>query len=96
MPRGRRNQIQFENIDLENEMPVETRYIIQKPQSFFVADFLKNNHFEMMKELNKTQECSICMEDMMCCKRCASVLTCGHMFHLCCIIKCSTCPLCRN
>ena len=96
MPRGRRNQIQFENIDLENEMPVETRYIIQKPPSFFVADFLKNNHYEMMKELKKSQECSICMEDMMCCKNCYTLLNCGHSFHLCCIIKCSTCPLCRN
>lgn len=74
------------------------RFIIhQEPkQSIFVSDYLKNNTYDMMKELNKKDECSICMEDVLCCKKCFTVLNCGHMFHLGCIIRCPSCPICRT
>lgn len=57
-----------------------------------VKDYLKNKYWELDKEL---ENCSICMEEI-CCKKCFSLLSCGHYFHMSCIYKCSSCPLCRN
>ena len=60
-----------------------------------VKDFLKNNYWDMLKAKGDKIECSICLSDIDC-KNCFSLMNCGHSFHLCCIIKCNNCPLCRN
>jgi len=58
-------------------------------------DFLKNNYFDMLKEKRETIECSICLEEIDC-KNCFCLLTCGHSYHLACILKCHNCPICRG
>lgn len=62
-----------------------------------VKDYLKNQVWDLikLKENDNEIECSVCLEDI-CCKRCYTILTCGHSYHLSCIIKCNTCPLCRS
>ena len=97
MPRRRNDynelnppNIQPQIIQLKTETPIHT----------FCADYLKKNYWEMAKAVDKKFECSICLEEIDCktgCERCFSVLTCGPVFHLPCIIKCRplSCPLCR-
>jgi len=58
-------------------------------------DFLKNNYFDMLKEKKEKIECSICLEEIDC-KNCFCLLTCGHSYHLGCILKCHNCPICRG
>jgi len=62
-----------------------------------VKDYLKNFVWKLIKEYKKDEkiECSICLEEVDC-QKCYSLLTCGHSFHMSCIYKCNSCPLCRN
>lgn len=60
-----------------------------------VKDFLKNNYFDMLKEKKEKIECSICLEEIDC-KNCFCLLTCGHSYHLGCVLKCHKCPICRG
>ena len=48
-----------------------------------------------MKSEENTIECSICLDEI-CCHKCYALTTCGHGFHLGCIIKCEKCPVCRG
>ena len=66
----------------------------QKPVDHIVNDYLKDDYYELKKKLNIDLECSICL-DKICCKKCLALLPCGHTFHLCCLLKCNSCPLCR-
>ena len=72
-------------------------FLIQNPRNSFCEDFLKNNYWDMSQTLEKTHECSICLDEIDC-KKCFTLLTCGHIFHLPCIVKVQPmqCPLCRN
>ena len=83
----------------EDVGPAQTILIQQPPSlpTLFVSDFLKNNYFEMNEKLERTNECSICLDNIEC-KNCFTVLNCGHIYHLSCIIKCQPiqCPLCRQ
>lgn len=71
--------------------------LLQSAPNIFVGDFLKNNYWDMAEKLESNHECSICLDNINC-KNCFTVLTCGHIFHLSCVIKCSplNCPLCRS
>jgi len=60
-----------------------------------VKDFLKNTYFDMIKERGEKIECTVCLDEIDC-KKCCSLLSCGHSYHLCCIMKCESCPLCRG
>ena len=62
-----------------------------------VKDYLKNQVWDLIKAkpTDNVIECSICLDDI-CCKKCYTVLTCGHSYHLACVIKCKSCPLCRG
>lgn len=60
-----------------------------------VKDHLKNNYWELLNKSGQKVECSICMEEVDC-KMCFALLSCGHSFHLCCVIKCKSCPVCRS
>jgi len=62
---------------------------------FPVKTFLKNQVWDLLEQQNKECECSICLETIKC-KNCYCLLTCGHSFHMCCIIGQTRCPLCRN
>lgn len=62
---------------------------------FPVKTFLKNQVWDLLKQQNKECECSICLETIDC-KNCYCLLSCGHSFHLCCIVGQTRCPLCRN
>ena len=78
----------------------QTIYLRSEPPSLFVGEHLKKNYWKMSCDLDKKYECAICLEEIKCkdgCERCFSVLTCGHIFHLGCIIRCPqmSCPLCR-
>ena len=79
----------------------QTIYLRQEPTSLMCGDYLKKNYWSMAKQLNKKFECSICLEEIDCeygCERCFCILTCGHIYHLPCIIRCPqmSCPLCRS
>lgn len=90
MPRRNRNN----NLIVLDETSLD--YDIREPIRP-VKDFLKNQVWDLIK--SKTQdndiECSVCLEQI-CCQKCYTMLSCGHSYHLCCIIKCKSCPLCRN
>ena len=97
MPPRRRNA-EPQQVDIG---PAQMVYLRPEPVDIFVADYLKNNYWAMAKQLHKKFECSICLEEIDCkvgCERCFTVLTCGHIYHLPCIIKVNPlmCPLCRN
>ncbi len=82
MPRGRQPTIEIEELLTE-----------EKTVSCYLAD----NYFDMCKQLKIDMECPICMESVMCCKKCFCLLRCGHAFHLSCWIKTeiNNCPTCR-
>ena len=88
MPR-RRNSPQLIVLD-ETTLDYDTKEPIRP-----VKDFLKNQVWNLYKEKNEKLECSICLDDI-CCQKCYTILTCGHSYHLSCVIKCKTCPLCRS
>lgn len=93
MPRRRNNQEEIQDgliILDENSINFEIREPIR-----MTKDFLKNQVWELLKEKGKEVECSVCLEEI-CCSKCYTLLNCGHSYHLCCIIKCKTCPLCRG
>lgn len=71
--------------------------IKQEASSRVCLDHLKDSHFEMAKKLGQTFECSICMEEIDC-KRCMTLLVCGHAFHMSCYMKQNKyeCAVCRN
>ena len=88
MPR-RRNSPQLIVLD-ETTLDYDTQEPIRP-----VKDFLKNQVWNLYKEKNEKLEYSICLDDI-CCQKCYTILTCGHSYHLSCVIKCKTCPLCRS
>ena len=82
MTRRRNQNIELE-IDLDNPL---------------VSNFLKNSHYDLLKETNKNIECPICLESLLCCKNCYALLLCGHSLHITCLMNTHSkkCPLCRN
>lgn len=88
MPRGRprREEIQIEELFGE---------AIQEEKS--VSCYLAETYFDMCKQLKIDNDCPICMESVMCCKKCFCLLRCGHAFHLSCWMKTeiNNCPTCR-
>tara|TARA_R110000787_G_scaffold285805_2_gene402384 strand:+ start:747 stop:1049 length:303 start_codon:yes stop_codon:yes gene_type:complete len=96
----RRNIQQPPEVELPS-LPQVIHLTEKTPAPLFVGDYLKKHFWNMAKDLDKKYECSICLEEIDCqkgCERCFSLLTCGHIFHLGCIIRCQpmSCPLCRS
>ena len=60
-----------------------------------VKDFLKNEYWDLKKFKNEILECAICLNNIDC-KNCYCLLSCGHGFHISCVIRTDKCPLCRN
>lgn len=98
MPRNRRRNNYYEDEYGQEPLgpPIQ---IIQptQPPTIIVENYLKNNYWEMCEKLEKSLECSICLEHINC-KNCFTLLVCGHSYHLCCITRCrpNQCPLCRS
>ncbi len=107
MPRGRRANVEYnpdpiniqdigggsQTIHLVSPQQILAPNII--PTKFMVAEYLKNSYFDMSVECNKKLDCPVCLEAI-CCKRCFSMLPCGHYYHLNCLIKLDKCALCRD
>ena len=92
MPRRRNNnQIVFIEEPLTEFSTEEMTREPIKP----VKDFLKKTLWDLYKNKGDKLECSICLEDI-CCEKCYTVLTCGHHYHLCCVIKTNKCAMCRS
>ena len=101
MPRGRRNNQVEEIYDNQMDIGPPQTLVFRTETSIFAGDYLKKTYWDMAKQLNKKFECSICLEEIDCkvgCERCFTILNCGHIYHLPCIIKCNPlrCPLCRQ
>ena len=101
MPRVRVGNPQDVNLNQIDLGPPQAVYITPEPQNYFVGEYLQKQFWKMSKELKKTYECSICLEEINCvdgCERCFQILNCGHIYHLGCIIKChpQRCPICRQ
>lgn len=88
MPRNRNNRNNNVIVLDENSLDLDYHEPIR-----LVKDYLKNQFWELKK--NETMECSICLDNIDC-QKCFCLLSCGHAYHLCCIIRCNTCPLCRS
>ena len=60
---------------------------------------LTNQFYEMKKQLDHKEICSICLESLMECKTCYTLLNCGHALHLRCWLellkKQDVCPICK-
>ena len=97
----RRRNVEFQeppSVDI-NDIGQNTIHLVSSsppvPTKFMVGEYLKNSYFEMAMECKKKLECPVCLEEI-CCKRCCSVLPCGHHYHLSCLIKLDKCALCRS
>ena len=60
-----------------------------------VKDYLKKTLWDLYKDKGEKIECSICLDEIDC-EKCACWLTCGHHYHLCCVIKTNKCAMCRG
>lgn len=89
-PRRRQQPEEIDWGDLQDIVKLETR-------SRVCLDHLKDSYFEMAKELGKTFECPTCLE-VIDCKRCMTLLVCGHWYHLSCYMRQNKyeCAVCRN
>lgn len=98
MPRRRNTNVEYAEPVEINDLAQNTIHLVSapppQPTKVIVADYLKNNYFDMATECNKTLQCPVCLEDI-CCKKCMALLPCGHSYHLCCLIKLDKCALCR-
>ena len=64
-------------------------------RSNIVSNYLAGNYYDLLKQTNKEIVCPICMEEI-CCKKCFTLLRCGHY---CCLyeyIRINKCPICRE
>lgn len=93
MPRRRNNAQQIDLNELADMFESEEHIVQVKLQ--YCKDHLKNQMWDLLKETNKKIECPICLEEVVC-KHCFTIQVCGHYGHLCCLMKCKTCPVCRH
>lgn len=82
-------------------MPPRRRHT--PPEIVVLSDKLASRHltnqfFEMKKTLGHQENCSICLESLMDCKHCFTLLTCGHSLHLRCWVDMpqDVCPICKT
>ena len=75
------------------------------PEVLLVNNTLCSRHltgqvFDLKKQTNVEEECSICLESLMCCRTCYTLLICGHAFHSSCYHihaqASDECPVCRQ
>ena len=84
-------------MDLQLYTPVDFNVTLQNAP---VKNYLKDILFNYMKNdpqcVDKT--CSICLENVLDCKRCFTPLACGHCFHASCWtqVRDNQCPECRQ
>ena len=82
-----------------NLMPPRRRQeVIVVNQNIVCSRHLTGQVFEMKKQLNIQEECCICLENLLECKACYTLLICGHALHSRCYMDSSVevCPLCRT
>lgn len=74
----------------------DEQLFILEERSLLCLPHLRDTYFEMCKETNKKLECSVCLDEL-CCKRCFTLLICGHSLHADCYMRMDEkkCPVCR-
>lgn len=86
-------------MELEYYTPVDISQHITI-QNAPVKSHLKDLVFNYMKNDISCEDktCSICLENVLDCKRCFTVLACGHFYHAYCWaqVKNNQCPECRQ
>ena len=72
--------------------------VIVVNQNIVCSRHLTGQVFEMKKQLNVQEECCICLDSLMECKCCYTLLICGHAFHSRCWMDSNqeSCPVCRQ
>jgi hypothetical protein len=58
--------------------------------------YLASTYYDLCKETNKDLECPVCMESVLCCKTCFTILKCGHSYHAGCYLRLDKCAVCRQ
>lgn len=84
--------LQEENEELIRENRELTIKVLTLKLEVFKIENIKPVVSFLINKLN--HDCSICLDKV--CSHDYKVLRCHHIFHQSCIIKCSTCPLCRE
>ncbi len=64
-------------------------------QNTICKPFLRDFVFEQYLKSSTELECPICM-DIINCKHCFCLLSCGHYAHSFCLHRINRCPICRN
>ena len=64
-------------------------------QNVICKTFLRDFVFEQYLKSSTELECPICM-DIINCKHCFCLLSCGHYAHSFCLHRINRCPICRN
>ena len=90
MPRRTRSNQELLTSDEMLDMTLTIR------QNGPVKEYLKNNHFDLLKQVGQPLQCPVCMEDVLGCRNCFCLLVCGHALHLHEYLKLSKCPVCRD
>lgn len=94
MPR-RNRQLQIDSQPAFIELTEDRLLTDMFERSNIVSDYLANQYYDLLKETKKEITCPVCMEEI-CCKKCFTLLRCGHY---CCLyeyVKMNKCPVCRN
>ena len=60
-----------------------------------LSDHLTKRLFEAEKKQGLTHECPICLQPVLA-ECCAAYTTCHGPFHLRCLARCNSCPICRK
>ena len=74
-----------------------TRRNQPKTPPALASSFLTRQFWEMKKALDHTDDCPVCLQNVLACRHCFCLLACGHALHTACFLQLrdDSCPVCR-
>ena len=78
-------------------MPPRTKQNVIVVNNNVASRHLTNQYFNMKKLLKYEEDCPVCLESLMECKHCFTLLICGHSLHTKCFLDMinDQCPICK-